>query len=39
MTAELVIMKDKQAVTTSLRVAESFEKKHQHVLRDIDTLK
>ena len=35
---ELVILKNK-AVTTSLQVAESFEKKHQHVLRDIDALK
>ena len=26
-------------MTTSLQVAESFEKKHQHVLRDIDALK
>lgn len=36
---ELVILKNKEAVTTSLQVAESFEKKHQHVLRDIDALK
>lgn len=36
---ELVIMHDQQAVTTSLVLAEVFEKKHQHVLRDIDTLK
>ena len=36
---ELVIMKSKQALTTSLKVAETFEKKHQHVLRDIDSLK
>lgn len=35
----LVIMKSKQALTTSLKVAETFEKKHQHVLRDIDSLK
>ncbi|MDT2737633.1 Rha family transcriptional regulator [Enterococcus pseudoavium] len=34
----LVIMKDRQAVTSSLQVAVSFEKKHQHVLRDIDAL-
>ena len=39
MTEELVIKRDKQVVTTSLRVANTFEKKHQHVLRDIDTLK
>ncbi|MBF7129742.1 Rha family transcriptional regulator [Pediococcus pentosaceus] len=36
---ELVIMKDQQAVTTSLQVAEVFGKYHQHVLRDIDSLK
>lgn len=35
---ELVIMKNKEAVTTSLQVADSFNKKHQHVLRDIDAL-
>ncbi|OTA77838.1 Rha family transcriptional regulator [Limosilactobacillus reuteri] len=39
MTEELVIMHDRQAVTTSLQVAQNFEKKHQHVLRDIDALK
>lgn len=32
----LVIMKDQQAVTTSLQVAENFEKRHDHILRDID---
>lgn len=36
---DLVIMKDRQAVTSSLQVAENFEKNHQHVLRDIDGLK
>lgn len=36
---ELVIMKGQQAVTTSLQVAEVFGKNHQHVLRDIDSLK
>lgn len=36
---ELVIMKDQQAVTTSLQVAEVFGKKHQHVLRDLLNLK
>ncbi|MFV9733594.1 ORF6C domain-containing protein [Ligilactobacillus salivarius] len=36
---ELVIMHDKQVVTTSLALAEVFKKKHQHVLRDIDALK
>lgn len=35
---DLVIMKDRQAVTTSLNLAESFEKQHKHVLRDIDAL-
>lgn len=35
----LVIMKDRQAVTSSLQVAESFEKRHDNVLRDIDDLK
>lgn len=36
---DLVIMHNEQAVTTSLVLAEVFEKKHQHVLRDIDALK
>lgn len=36
---ELVIMKDKQAVTTSLQVAETFEKEHRSVLKAIDDLK
>ncbi|EEU79983.1 predicted protein [Enterococcus faecalis Fly1] len=36
---ELVIMKDQQAVTSSLQVAETFNKNHQHVLRDLDNLK
>lgn len=35
----LVIMKDKQAVTSSLQVAEIFEKQHGHILRDIENLK
>ena len=35
----LVIMKNQQAVTSSLQVAETFEKNHQHVLRDLDNLK
>ncbi len=35
----LVIMKDQQAVTSSLQVAEVFGKKHQHVLRDLLNLK
>lgn len=36
---ELVIMKDRQAVTSSLNVAENFEKRHDNTLRDIDQLK
>lgn len=36
---DLVIMKNKQAVTTSLEVADVFEKRHDHILRDIDKLK
>lgn len=36
---ELVIMHDRQAVTTSLQVANNFEKLHKNVLRDIDALK
>ena len=36
---DLVIMKNKQAVTSSLQVAETFGKRHDHVLRDIDNLK
>lgn len=35
---ELVMMKDKQAVTTSLVVAESFGKQHKNILRDIKNL-
>ena len=38
MTEELVIMKDKQAVTTSLQVAESFGKQHRNVLQSIKNL-
>lgn len=34
----LVIMKNQQAVTSSLQVAESFEKEHKNVLRDINAL-
>jgi Rha family phage regulatory protein len=34
----LVIMKDQQAVTTSLQVAEGFYKQHGHVIRDIEQL-
>lgn len=35
----LVIMKEQQAVTSSLQVAETFEKRHDHILRDIESLK
>lgn len=35
---ELVIMKDHQAVTSSLNIAESFEKKHRDVLEAYDNL-
>ena len=35
----LVVMKDQRAVTTSLNVSETFDKNHQHVLRDLDELK
>lgn len=34
----LVIMKDHKAVTTSVKVAEDFEKDHKHVMRDIREL-
>lgn len=34
----LVIMKEQQAVTSSLNVAESFDKQHAHVTRDIESL-
>lgn len=36
---DLVIMQDKQAVTTSLSVAENFGKNHRDVLKSIDELK
>lgn len=35
---DLVIMKDQQAVTSSLQVAETFDKNHQHILEAIDNL-
>lgn len=35
---ELVIMKDQQAVTTSLKVAETFELEHRNVMQAIDNL-
>lgn len=36
---DLVVIQNRQAVTTSLQVAESFEKRHDHILRDIKTIK
>ena len=36
---ELVIMQNQQAVTTSLKVAEAFGKRHDHIMRDISELK
>lgn len=36
---ELVIMHDRQAVTSSLQVAETFEKRHDHVMRDISSIR
>ena len=36
---ELVIMINKQAVTSSLQVAENFDKEHRNVLRDVEALK
>lgn len=36
---ELVTIRKEQATTTSLEVAEVFEKRHDHVLRDIENLK
>ncbi|MQS88250.1 Rha family transcriptional regulator [Companilactobacillus mishanensis] len=35
---KLVIMKDQQAVTSSLQVAETFDKRHDHIIRDIEKL-
>ena len=37
--ANLVIMKDKQAVTTSLQIADDFEKEHHDVIKSINKLK
>lgn len=34
----LVIMKNQQAVTSSLQVSEGFEKQHGHIIRDIEQL-
>lgn len=36
--SNLVIMKDRQAVTSSLNVAENFEKQHKHVIEAIEKL-
>lgn len=36
---ELVVMRNQQAVTSSLKVADVFEKEHRHVLESIDRLK
>ncbi|MCY9807062.1 phage antirepressor KilAC domain-containing protein [Lentilactobacillus senioris] len=36
---DLVIMKNQQAVTSSLQVAETFRKDHRHVLEAIDSIK
>lgn len=38
LTNGLVIMRDRKAVTSSLTIADTFEKDHRHVLRDIDNL-
>lgn len=35
---ELVVVENFQALTTSLKIAEAFEKDHAHVMRDIHTL-
>ncbi|WP_088825686.1 Rha family transcriptional regulator [Listeria goaensis] len=37
--SELVIMKNQEAVTSSLIVAEGFEKRHDNILRDIQALR
>lgn len=36
---QLVIIENEQAVTSSISLAENFEKEHKHVLRDIDSYK
>lgn len=38
MNSEIVTLKDGKPVTTSLIIAEVFEKRHAHVLRDIDNI-
>ncbi|KYG89155.1 Rha family transcriptional regulator [[Bacillus] sp. KCTC 13219] len=35
---QLVVIQNQQAVTSSLQVAETFEKRHDHVIRDIENL-
>ena len=35
---DLVFIQNEQPITTSLKVAEKFEKNHQHVMRDIRDL-
>lgn len=39
MDKDLVVIQNNQAVTSSRKVAEKFEKRHDHVVRDIDNLK
>lgn len=39
MTTNLVTIQDKKAVTSSLQVSNSFEKRHDHVIRDVENLK
>ena len=36
---ELVILQHKKAVTTSLNISKNFEKRHDHVLRDVENIK
>ena len=36
---EIVIIQHRKAVTTSLKVAEVFGKRHNHILRDIEKIK
>lgn len=36
---DLVLLRNAQAVTTSLQISRNFEKRHDHVLRDINSLK
>lgn len=39
MTTNLVTIQDKKAVTSSLQVSNTFEKRHDHVIRDVENLK